>query len=337
MFLSFLYLVYVLLAVAVALRIFSRRSSRGTALAWLLLVILVPAVGALGYLLIGERRLGRTWMRRAIKLQPQIIRWARAIPTSDVVAPGTLSSSAESISRLAAGLAGLPLMAGHRLRLLVDSESIMRTLIADIHTARHSVHLEFYIWHPGGFVDDLVTALVEAAGRGVACRALMDSLGSRAFFRSESVARLRTAGVEVIEILPVNALRALFVRLDLRDHRKIAVIDRGVAYTGSMNIADPRFFKQDAGVGEWVDAMVRIEGPAAWALEAVSLSLTALQTGGDFRSPGAADPFADRQQPRPDLPFRPTRVHPAYRGPAPDRHLFGQARDRPDDALLRSQ
>jgi len=285
MFVSFLYLFYVLLAVAVALRIFSRRSSRGTALAWLLLVILVPAIGALGYLLIGERRLGRTWMRRAIKQQPQIMRWARAIPSTDVVAPSTLSSGAESISRLAAGLAGLPLMAGHRLRLLVDSESIMRTLIADIHTARHSVHLEFYIWHAGGFVDDLVTALVEAAGRGVACRALMDSLGSRAFFRSESVARLRTAGVDVIEVLPVNALRALFVRLDLRDHRKIAVIDRGVAYTGSMNIADPRFFKQDAGVGEWVDAMVRIEGPAAWALEAVSLSLTTLQTGGDFAPP----------------------------------------------------
>jgi cardiolipin synthase len=64
-----------------------------------------------------------------------------------------------------------------------------------------------------------------------------------------------------------------------------------IAYTGSMNIADPRFFKQDAGVGEWVDAMVRIEGPAAWALEAVSLSLTALQTGADFAPP-----------PPPDLP-----------------------------------
>ena len=285
MFLSFLYAVYVLLAVAVALRIFSRRSSRGTALAWLLLVILVPAVGALAYLLIGERRLGRTWMKRAIKLQPQIMRWARGIPATDVVAPSALSSAAESISRLATGLAGLPLMAGHHLRLLVDSESIMRSLIADINAARHSVHLEFYIWHPGGFVDDLVTALVNAAARGVTCRALMDSLGSRAFFRSPSLVLLRDAGVEVVEILPVNPLRALFVRLDLRDHRKIVVIDRGVAYTGSMNIADPRFFKQDAGVGEWVDAMVRIEGPAAWALEAVSLSLTALQTGADFAPP----------------------------------------------------
>ena len=91
--------------------------------------------------------------------------------------------------------------------------------------------------------------------------------------------------MRVVEVLPVNPVRALFIRLDLRDHRKIAVIDRCIAYTGSMNIADPRFFKQDAGVGEWVDAMVRIEGPAAWVLEAVSLSLTALQTGADFAPP----------------------------------------------------
>jgi cardiolipin synthase len=79
MFLSFLYVFYILLAVAVALaHLFAHRSSRGTALAWLLLVILVPAIGALMYLLIGERRLGKTWMQRAINLQPQVVRWARA-------------------------------------------------------------------------------------------------------------------------------------------------------------------------------------------------------------------------------------------------------------------
>jgi cardiolipin synthase len=284
---SLLSFVYLALALAVSLRIFSRRSSHGTALAWLLLVILVPAIGALAYLLIGERRLGRTWMQRAITLQPQILRWAGRIPAKDVVAPATLSSGAESISRLATGLAGLPLMGGHRLQLLVDSESIMRMLIADIDAAHSTVHLEFYIWSAGGFVDDLVNSLVHAAGRGVYCRALMDSLGSRSFFRSAAIERLRAAGVEIVEVLPVNPLRMLFVRLDLRDHRKIAVIDRCLAYTGSMNIADPRFFKQNAGVGEWVDAMVRIEGPAAWALEAVSLSLTFLQSGGDFAPPQA--------------------------------------------------
>ena len=280
---------HLLAVVAVSLRIFSRRTSHGTALAWLLLVITLPAVGVLMYLLIGERRLGKTWMDRAIAMQPQVLRWAQSIPASTLVDPSTLSTGAESVSRLATGSAGLPLMGGHRLQLLTDSDSIMRALIADIDAARSSVHLEFYIWSAGGFVDELVAALVRAARRGVPCSTLMDSLGSRPFFKSEALGRLREAGVNIVEILPVNPLRALFIRLDLRDHRKIAVVDRRIAYTGSMNIADPRFFKQDAGVGEWVDAMVRIEGPAAWILEAVSLSLTALQTGTAFAPPPPPD------------------------------------------------
>ncbi|MBP6357333.1 MAG: cardiolipin synthase [Burkholderiaceae bacterium] len=288
---SLLTLLHVAVLLAVALRLFSRRNTNGSALAWLLLVILVPVVGVVMYLLIGERRLGRTWMRRAIAMQPQVLEWARGIPAASLAAPDSLAPGAQGICRLASGAVGMPLMAGHRLQLLPDSESSMQALIADIDAATASVHTEFYIWSAGGFVDDFVAALTRAAQRGVACSALMDSLGSRPFFKSESVARLRAAGVKVVEVLPVNPLRALFVRFDLRDHRKIAVIDRRIAYTGSMNIADPRFFKQDAGVGEWVDAMVRVEGPAAWALEAVSLSLTALQTGADFAPP-----------PPPDLP-----------------------------------
>ena len=288
---SLLTLLHVAVLLAVALRLFSRRNTNGSALAWLLLVILVPVVGVVMYLLIGERRLGRTWMRRAIAMQPQVLEWARGIPAASLSAPDSLAPGAQGICRLASGAVGMPLMAGHRLQLLPDSESSMQALIADIDAATASVHTEFYIWSAGGFVDDFVAALTRAAQRGVACSALMDSLGSRPFFKSESVARLRAAGVKVVEVLPVNPLRALFVRFDLRDHRKIAVIDRRIAYTGSMNIADPRFFKQDAGVGEWVDAMVRVEGPAAWALEAVSLSLTALQTGADFAPP-----------PPPDLP-----------------------------------
>ena len=285
MYFSFLTFLHLCVLLAVALRIFSRRNTKGSALAWLLLVVLVPIIGVMIYLLIGERRLGRTWMQRAIALQPQVLRWAQGIPAGIVVAPDTLTPGAQGISRLATGSVGMPVLGGHRLQLLPDSETSIRALIADIDAARTFVHMEFYIWSAGGFVDDLVAALVRAAQRGVACSTLMDSLGSRPFFKSTAIGLLRQAGVRVVEVLPVNPVRALFVRFDLRDHRKIAVIDRSIAYTGSMNIADPRFFKQDAGVGEWVDAMVRIEGPSAWVLEAVSLSLTALQTGADFAPP----------------------------------------------------
>ena len=282
MLLKLLPILHVVVLVGISLRIFSRRTAQGIAIAWLLLVILIPGVGALMYLLIGERRLGRVWMERARVLRPQLLQWAESIPSTMIGLPTCLSSGGESVSRLARSAVGLPPMSGHRLQLLADSGSIMRAMISDINAARVSIHMEFYIWNDGGFVDDLVDALVGAARRGVACSTLMDSLGSRPFFKSEAIKRLRDAGIRVVEVLPVNPLRALFIRFDLRDHRKIAVIDRCIAYTGSMNIADPRFFKQDAGVGEWVDAMARIEGPAAWVLEAVSLSLTSLQTGGDF-------------------------------------------------------
>ena len=283
--LSLLSILHLCVLIGVALRIFSRRNASGTAVGWLLMVILLPAVGALMYLLIGERRLGKKWMQRAVALRPEMLRWAAGIPGECIVEPTALAAGGESISRLAHAAVGLPLMSGHRLQLLGDSASIMQAMIADIDAARSSVRLEFYIWHAGGFVDDLIAALVRATGRGIACSVLMDSLGSRPFFKSDAFERLRAAGVDVVEVLPVNPLRALFVRFDLRDHRKIAVIDRRIAYTGSMNIADPRFFKQDAGVGEWVDAMVRIEGPAAWVLEAVSLTVTSLQTGQRFAPP----------------------------------------------------
>jgi len=88
-----------------------------------------------------------------------------------------------------------------------------------------------------------------AARRGVHCRLMLDSAGSVDFFRSPWAAMLRNAGVAVIEALKVNLLRVFLRRMDLRQHRKVVLIDNYIAYTGSMNLVDPRFFKQDAGVG----------------------------------------------------------------------------------------
>jgi cardiolipin synthase len=108
---------------------------------------------------------------------------------------------------------------------------------------------------------------------------MMDGLGSADFLCSQSARRLRSAGVEVIDVLPIGAARFLATRTDLRNHRKIAVFDNRVAYTGSLNLVDPEFFKRDAGVGEWVDAVVRIEGPACCVLDAISTSMAHMQSG----------------------------------------------------------
>jgi cardiolipin synthase A/B len=119
----------------------------------------------------------------------------------------------------------------------------------------------------GGDADLVGEALIAASRRGVDCRVLLDSLGSNSWFKSQWPTRFRASGIQVTEALPIQFGRFQFRRADLRLHRKIFVIDNTIVWTGSMNLVDPRTFKQDSGVGQWVDAMVRIEGPVAAQFE----------------------------------------------------------------------
>lgn len=117
------------------------------------------------------------------------------------------------------------------------------------------------------------------ARRGVRCRLMLDSAGSVDFFRSPYPALMRAAGVHVVEALHVSLLRVFLRRMDLRQHRKMVLIDNYVAYTGSMNMVDPRFFKQDAGVGQWIDIMARMEGPVATAMGIIFSCDWEIETG----------------------------------------------------------
>jgi len=107
------------------------------------------------------------------------------------------------------------------------------------------------------------------------------------------VEQLKAGGVEVAAALPVSSLSVFKVRPDLRLHRKIVVIDDTAGYTGSFNLVDPRFFKQEAGVGEWVDAMVRLEGPGVLALNALFRWDWEVETGRDLDAQaGSGEPGA---------------------------------------------
>jgi cardiolipin synthase len=170
------------------------------------------------------------------------------------------------MARLIEQSAGIPAVPGNELVLFEHWQDVFDSLIADIDAAQRTCHLEFYIWHPGGRTDEVVEALLRARLRGVLCRVLVDDVGSRDFLRGHQALRLREAGVAVHAALRAGLLRMLFVRFDLRMHRKIAVFDGEIAYTGSLNLVDPRYFKQHSGVGQWVDAMVRVRGPIVEAL-----------------------------------------------------------------------
>jgi cardiolipin synthase len=115
----------------------------------------------------------------------------------------------------------------------------------------------------------VLEALERAARRGVDTRLLVDDIGGRPFFKSDWDERLVKAGVEIVRSLAVNPIKAFSKRTDLRNHRKLIVIDQTIGYTGSYNLTDPVKFKEGKGFGEWVDVMVRLEGRIVSSLSCV--------------------------------------------------------------------
>jgi cardiolipin synthase len=147
---------------------------------------------------------------------------------------------------------------------MADSNASIESMVTDIDAAQEHVHLTFYIWLPDHNGLKMVEALKRAAARKVTCRAMVDGLGSRILLASEHWKAMQDAGVHVATALPIGnlLLRPLRGRIDLRNHRKILVIDNQITYCGSQNCADPEF-RIKAKYAPWVDAMIRFEGPIA--------------------------------------------------------------------------
>jgi cardiolipin synthase len=287
-----------IIRIGLSVRVILRRLPVGVSLAWLMVILILPFVGAVLYLTLGEYRLGRRRARRAAAYR-EACRTERGdgppeeggpVPSSgrtqsggtaqkDAFDPTTLGTEAAELARLAQSTLGAPVLPDNRLQLLENAEAAFPALIADIDQSRSSCQLEFYIWSPGGRADEVGAALIRAAKRGVPCHVLVDAIGSQAFLRSDLARDLRQAGVRIAAALRPDLLSLLLVRPDLRLHRKIAVFDGGVGYTGSLNLADPRLFKQDAGVGQWVDALARVQGPAVDGLADTFREDWALETG----------------------------------------------------------
>ncbi|MEQ1827200.1 MAG: cardiolipin synthase [Pirellula sp.] len=262
-----LFLLHAVVQLVIVVRVVMSKRSVGAALAWIMIVFLVPFVGIGIYLLIGELKLGSRRMRLVRQLAAPIRERYRALdqPTFGVRWHG-MPDEWEQLSRTGENMLQVPTLSGNLLELLGDWNAIFDRMIKDIDSAGISCDFEFYIWQCGGRADEVVSAIERAVARGVVCRDLVDAIGSQAFLRSSAATRLRTAGVVVQAALPGGLWRLPFVRFDLRLHRKIVLIDDVIGWTGSLNMVDPRFFKKSAGVGEWVDAMVRIEGPSVEAL-----------------------------------------------------------------------
>ncbi|MFO1026447.1 MAG: cardiolipin synthase [Acetobacteraceae bacterium] len=266
---SFLATVVLVLTVATDLLTMARillRPHRDPAarIAWLVVVGTAHVFGVVAYLLVGEVRVGRS---RSIGRQREAAASDRAADPGPAEAAAFAAAVPEAyrhLFHLGHAISGFAPVSGNAARLLPDSNAMVEALVADIDAAQEHVHLLFYIWLTDTNGLKVADALKRAARRGVTCRAMADDLGSRALIRSTHWRAMAEAGVHVAAGLPIGnpLLRPFMGRIDVRNHRKIMVIDNRITYCGSQNCADPEF-RVKPKFAPWVDAVMRFEGPIA--------------------------------------------------------------------------
>lgn len=252
---------FLLVEAAVLLRaLLKPQREPASRIAWFFAILVLPVVGVVAYLLIGEARVSARRRARYAAIEARLPR-----PGGDPEAARDLSAGPYAAPfALARAVNGLPPTLGNRASLARDNGDAVAGMVADIDAAQTSVHLCFYIWLADTSGLAIRDALLRAAQRGVKVRVLADALGSRAFLRSDHWQALRAGGVDARMAAPVGGVLWTLIRgrVDIRNHRKLLIIDNALAWVGSQNGADPEF-RIKWRFAPWVDIMTRWEGPAA--------------------------------------------------------------------------
>ncbi len=253
----------------VAAIVISLRRKPSTAIAWILTIIFIPVIGVVAFFLIGFGRLPKA--RRDKQREVNAAMYERSEITSFIAGSGTpdwLDTAVVLNERLGA----LPMVAGNSATLIEDYQGSIDAMIADIDAATEFIHIEFFILVRDQTTRPFFDALARARQRGVVVRVLSDYVSGLMYpERSSTIGALHEMGAQWSPMLPLRPWRGQWQRPDLRNHRKLVVIDGRVGFTGSQNLIDDSYLKpKNVKRGlHWLELMVRLEGPIVGELDAV--------------------------------------------------------------------
>lgn len=255
---------HLLVLVAVIVRVLQHpHRAPATRIAWLVVVLALPVVGIVAYLMLGETHIGRR-NQKAMQGTIEEEHYIEYLLDENVDESVGIPSRYIHLFRVGRSVSNFAPVAGNSAQLMHNSTATIDSMVADINAARGEVNLLFYIWLTDNSGVRIADALKRAAARGITCRVLVDGVGSRVFTKSRLWREMGAAGVHTAVALPLGnvLLRPLQGRVDLRNHRKIVVVDGVITYCGSQNCADKEF-RPKAKYAPWVDSVVRMVGPIA--------------------------------------------------------------------------
>ncbi|MBO1804835.1 cardiolipin synthase [Leucobacter ruminantium] len=274
------------------------RNRRPTAgMAWLLAIFALPVPGLLLFLIIGSKRLPKQREQKQEAINQLVADLAQREEKSLVTVSDDLDPAVENAVRLGRSLGAQPMLLGNTASICIDYEESIARMAAAIDEAREYVHVEFYILVHDEATDGVFTAMRNAVARGVKVRVLLDHISAvRNPGTKRTAQSLTDLGAEWAYMLPVRPWRGEYQRPDLRNHRKLLVIDGRVGFMGSQNLVDSSYNKPSnrrRGL-HWRDLMVRVEGPIVLGLEAVFQGDWFLETGEFLRHLAEADFEAEK-------------------------------------------
>jgi len=267
---------WVLILIDVAIRVLAliwipQNRRPQTAAAWLLAIFLIPYAGILLFILLGSAHLPK---KRRLK-QKEINDYLRSVPVPESAVPTELPSRLALIAELGSRLGALPMVSGNSAEMYSDNAVQLAAMTAAINEAERSVHVEFYILALDDTTAPFFDALAAAIARGVKVRVLLDHLGSWRYPPYQrTLARLTEMGAQWRLMIPFQPLRGRIQRPDLRNHRKLVVVDGKIGFVGSPNIIDPSYDKPGnirRGL-VWKDYLARFEGPVVTSIDAVFIT-----------------------------------------------------------------
>jgi cardiolipin synthase len=259
--------------------IFSEKESPGKAIGWVLGIIMLPIVGFIAYLIVGhEWRGSKEYKKRITDRSPGPKGEPRPDPAAESRPP--LTRRQEMLLNTVTGSQPLPVSYDNKAQLYFDGEDKFGQLKKDIAAAEHHVHLEYFIWQRDELGDELKDLLFEKVKQGVEVRVITDPTGSLTSSR-KYCRELTDQGLQMYFFHPTKG--ADWRSINHRCHRKAAIIDGKIGYTGGFNVGDE--YVNKGPLGFWRDTHVRFEGTAVHDLQSLFLSDWYFATGEDITDP----------------------------------------------------
>ena len=271
-----------------------------TAMAWLILILALPFLGFLLFLLFGRTTVGKKRREPQVQVNEAIMAAAPLADLGEDDDRPPLPPLVEGFTKLNQNLGVLPMTYGNSVELIDDYGACVAAMTEEVAAAERFVNVQFYISAWDEVTAPFFEALVAAVQRGVEVRFLFDHIGSKGIpVYKEMLQRLEGTGIRWAPMLPIRPLKGEIRRPDLRNHRKILVVDDRVAFSGSQNLIEACYDKpKNQKLGRaWVELMARIEGPAVQELNVVFATDWLTETGESLQRQVSEVPTAPSVRP----------------------------------------